>query len=36
MAHIQKKCRSCRVSVAEGNRACRECGARRFAYVARY
>jgi integrase len=36
MAHIQKKCRSCRVSVAEGNRACRECGARRFTYVARY
>jgi hypothetical protein len=36
MAHIQKKCRSCRVSVAEGNAACRQCGARRFAYVARY
>lgn len=36
MAHIQRKCRSCRRSVAEGERACPTCGNRTIAYVARF
>ena len=36
MAHIQRKCRTCRRSVAEGERSCRVCGSRNVAYIARY
>jgi len=36
MACVQKKCGRCRGSIAEGSRACGNCGSRSFAYVARY
>lgn len=36
MSHVQKKCRSCRRSVPDGERSCQICGSREISYVARY
>src|SRR6266511_2074962 len=36
MAHVQRKCSSCRRSVPSGTRACPHCGCREASWVARY
>ena len=36
MAHVQRKCSSCRRSIPEGRRTCPVCGSRDAAWVARY
>ena len=36
MAHIQRKCATCRRTIAAGARSCPACGSRGIAYVARY
>lgn len=36
MGHIQRRCRTCRRSVPEGERSCPACGEREIAYVARW